>query len=61
MQLKPFTFTNILLCFLLVCIGTTSFAQNMVKIKGVVIDAETKEPLPFANIAFAVTLMVSIL
>lgn len=55
MQLKPITFNNIFLCFLLIFIGTSSFAQNMVKIKGVVIDAETKEPLPFANIAFAGT------
>ncbi|MEM1319342.1 MAG: DUF5686 family protein [Bacteroidota bacterium] len=46
--------------FLLFCVGllvTTSSinAQDFTKVKGVVIDAETKEPLPFVNVGFAGT------
>jgi uncharacterized protein DUF5686/carboxypeptidase-like protein len=44
-------FTSLLLC----CLATAGFSQKMTSIKGVVVDAETKETLPLVNIAFAGT------
>ena len=42
---------NILLVFT-VLFSLESFAQENTKINGIVIDAQTKEPLPFVNIFF---------
>jgi len=36
---------------LLLCISNVN-AQKLTKIKGVVLDAETKEPMPFVNVVF---------
>ncbi|MEK7254205.1 MAG: DUF5686 family protein, partial [Bacteroidota bacterium] len=37
------------------CLAPALFAQKMTIIKGAVVDADTKEPLPFVNIAFTGT------
>ena len=46
---------HLLTSFLFCCIATAGFSQKMTIVKGVVIDAETKETLPLVNIAFAGT------
>lgn len=49
--MKRFILHILLLSFLSI-IALTTNAQKLTKIKGTVIDAKTKEPLPFVNIAF---------
>lgn len=44
--------SNILLLLLLSFFSINIYGQKLTKIKGTVIDANTKEPLPFVNIAF---------
>lgn len=41
-----------ILYLLLVVLSLTSYAQELTKIKGKVIDANTKQPMPFVNIQF---------
>jgi len=53
---KSISFVKIIFIFFLLLEGSMVFAQqDMVRIKGTVIDADTKEPLPFANVTFVGT------
>ncbi len=45
----------VLSLFAFFCIGTTVNAQELTKVKGTVIDKQTKEPLAFVNVAFVGT------
>ncbi len=51
LKIKDHIFTFFIVC----CIGTAGFSQRMTVVKGVVIDAETKETLPLVNISFTGT------
>ncbi len=53
LKIKPFL--RLLLSLALFQFATQAFAQKLTKVEGVVIDAETKEPLPFVNITFVGT------
>lgn len=47
-QIKTFFFATLALLFL----APAAFSQKMTTVKGIVIDAETKEPMPLVNISF---------
>ncbi len=51
-MLKNLYIKHTFFLFLLFLFAFTANAQKLTKIKGTVIDAKTKEPLPFVNIAF---------
>ena len=55
MLLNPRPFLHLFLCLAIFALATPSVAQKLTKVEGIVIDAETKEPLPFVNISFAGT------
>ena len=53
---KSISFFKIIVIFFLLFEGSIAFAQQeIIRIKGTVIDAETKEALPFANVTFVGT------
>ncbi|MDT8412303.1 MAG: DUF5686 family protein [Vicingaceae bacterium] len=51
---KLYNLPNKLICFILLFVLSAEFinAQSLTKIKGTIIDADTKEPLPFVNVSF---------
>lgn len=52
MNIKKINFFKLVLFSIFCFIGITVHAQELTRIKGTVVDAKTKEPLPFVNIAF---------
>ncbi len=54
-RVKLITIRLVMLLGIFCCFSDSLSAQKFTKVKGKVIDANTKEPLPFVNIAFAGT------